>query len=241
MPDTTEESPAPERGSENERWVPGLSPGRIEALCDGVFAIAMTILVLELTVPHFAGNVPNLTDAVGEASHAEEVTSFMEMAGEFYIYALAFLTLGIYWVLHHYMFHFIKRSNGVLVWMNVLFLVFASLVPFSSAVLRENTSLVPGEVAVSNAPYTFFAVTTMMSILILLGMWIYATGGHRLVDPGIDPRVVSALKRSIVIGVGTMFIGVVLSFYVPIASMLGFGAMAFMIGITMHARHGVVS
>jgi uncharacterized membrane protein len=215
--------------------VPGLSPGRIEALCDGVFAIAMTILVLELTVPSFLG-------PVGDASHAEEeITSFVGMADEFYVYALAFLTLGVYWVLHHYMFHFIKRSNGVLVWMNVLFLLFASLVPFSSAVLRENTSLIPGEAAVSNAPYAFFAGTTMITIMILLGMWVYATWGRRLVDPGIDPRVVSALKRAILISVGTMFIGVVLSFYIPIASALGFVAMAFIIGITLHARHGVVS
>ena len=73
-----------------DRWTPGLTSGRIEALTDGVFAIAMTIIVLELSVPYLLGSSPA----------GEHPTSFLEMWDEFYIYAVGFIVLGIYWILH---------------------------------------------------------------------------------------------------------------------------------------------
>jgi hypothetical protein len=72
-------------------------------------------------------------------------------------------------------------------------------------------------------------------------MWLYATRGFRLVDPGIDRRIILALTRTILIGSGITFVGFALSFYAPIASILGFFAMFFMIAMTAHAKHGIVS
>jgi uncharacterized membrane protein len=211
--------------------VPDLNPRRLVSLCDGIFAVAMTILVFQLSIPEFTNNV----------TRSGQITSFGNMTGEFYIYVLSFLVLGIYWILHHYMFHYIKRSNGVLVWINIAIMIMVTLVPFSAAVLRANTTLVPGEEADSSIPYSFFSGTTFLTILMLLGMWQYATRGNRLVDPGIDRRIVSALTRTILIGSGVTFAGFTLSFYIPIASVLGFFAMFFMIVITAYAKHGVIS
>jgi uncharacterized membrane protein len=214
-----------------EPWAPNLGTRDLVSLSNGVFAVAMTLLVFQLSIPEFGGSTSNTT----------QVTSFLDMAGEFYIYVLSFLVLGIYWILYHYMFHFIKRSNGVLIWINIAILILVTLVPFSAAVLRENTTLIPGERSDSNAPYAFFSGTTMMTILLLLGMWQYATGGSRLVEPDIDQRVVSALRATILIGTAVTLAGFLLSFYVPIASLLGFVAMFFMIAMTAYARHGIVS
>jgi hypothetical protein len=101
--------------------------------------------------------------------------------------------------------------------------------------------MVPGEQTESNIPYSFFMGTTLLTILLLLGMWQYATRGFRLVDPGIDRRIISALTKTILIGSGVTFAGFALSFYVPIASVLGFVAMFFMIAITAYAKHGLIS
>jgi len=173
----------------------GLNPARIEALCDGVFAIAMTLLVLELSVPHFLG-----------AAAGEHPTSILEMGMEFYSYALGFLALGVFWILHHYIFRFIERADGTLVWLNILFLAIAALVPFWTSVLNTNEGFL------ARAYYGSYMVLTN---LILLVMWVYATRGYRLVSQDIDERVVSFLKKVILVG-SFMIALVILAAYIDI-------------------------
>ena len=213
-------------------WALALKPSRIEALTDGVFAIAMTILVLELSIPNFIG-----THTAGE----EAPRNFVEMIPEFYVYALGFVVLGIYWILHHFMFHFIKRSDGVLVWLNILFLMFAAAVPFTTAVLRVNRSLTPGVQTASPMPWVFNAGSEIITILILLGIWQYATGKRRLVDRDIDRRVVRVFKKIILIGLSIMLVGFILSFFIPLASLLAAVSALYVIFVTARARHGTIS
>jgi uncharacterized membrane protein len=218
--------------SKGDLWAPTLKPSRIEALCDGVFAIAMTILVLELSIPNFIGT---------HAGSEEVARSFVEIIPEFYGYALGFVVLGIYWILHRFMFHFIRRSDGVLVWLNILFLMFAAAVPFMTAVLRVNKSLAPGAQTASQMPWVFNSGSLIITILILLGIWQYATEKHRLVDQDIDKRVVWALKKIILIGLSIMLIGFVLSFFIPLASLISGASALYMIFVTARARHGTIS
>ena len=210
-----------------DRWTPGLKPGRIEALTDGVFAIAMTIIVLELSVPYLLGSSPP----------GEHPTSFLEMWEEFYIYVVGFITLGIYWILHRYMFFFIQRSDGVLIWLNILFLLLASMVPFSTKVLMINERLIASSQVEGTAATEFFVFTTIGTILVLLVIWQYATRGHRLVDPDIDERIIPTLTRVILTGVAIMLVGVVLSYFIPWAGYLALVAMAFMIIVTAYGRY----
>ena len=208
---------------EYKHMMASLSPGRIEALTDGVMAIAMTILVLELPVPHLFGS----------AGPGDHPTSFLDMWAEFYIYVSGFLVLGIYWILHHHMFHFIRRSDGVLVWLNIVYLIFAAIVPYATKVLNVNEVLFRGaQEAGWDAAGGFFSITTMTTILILLGIWQYATRGHRLVDDNLDGRIISAFGRVILIGVGINLVGVVLSVFFAPAGLLAFVALAYMIGVT---------
>lgn len=208
-------------------WAPALSPARNETLCDGVLAIAMTILVLELPVPQLFASLG-----------VEDVpTSFLEMWAEFYIYVLGFTVLGIYWILHSYMFHFIRRSDGVLMWLNILFLVLAALVPFSTKALMVNEALIPTVEGEPNSAGMFFNVATIGSVLMLLAIWQYATRGRRLVDANMDARTASGISRVIVIGVAIMTAGILLSYIFPLGAFLGFVAMAFVVMATARGRY----
>jgi uncharacterized membrane protein len=213
----------------SQTWAPGLNPGRIEGLTDGTIAIIMTILVLELPAPILFETV----------AHAEHPTSFLEMWDEFYIYILGFLVLGIYWTLHHYMFHFIKRSDGVLMWLNILFLIFAALVPFSAKVLSVNEALFATPESEMNSASIFFTVTTIASIMTLFTMWQYATRGHRLVNPDLEKSIVSGFSQVILVGTAINLIGVLLSLFVPIAGYIAFIALVYMIFMTARGKFGI--
>jgi uncharacterized membrane protein len=90
-----------------------MSKARLEAFSDGVFAVIITIMVLELKVPHGAG-----LDAFGPLLPA------------FLTYILSYVFLGIYWNNHHHMMHATDRVNGASLWANLHLLFWLSLVPF---------------------------------------------------------------------------------------------------------------
>src|SRR5262245_44117270 len=104
-----------------------LNKGRIEALSDGIFAIAMTLLVLELKIP----------DLPKETTQAELLLKLKEMLPHFYSYAMTFILAGVFWVFHHFTFLFIRHATRVLLWMNIIFLMFVSLLPFSTHFMAD--------------------------------------------------------------------------------------------------------
>jgi TMEM175 potassium channel family protein len=98
-----------------------MSKGRMEAFSDGVIAILITIMVLELSVPH--GDGPG---------------SLVPLAPVFLSYVLSFVFLGIYWSNHHHMLQAVQRVNGGILWSNLYLLFWLSLVPFVTAWMGEN-------------------------------------------------------------------------------------------------------
>lgn len=93
-----------------------MSKGRLEAFSDGVIAIIITIMVLELKVP----KTPNLSELIS-------------MKAVFINYVISFVYVGIYWNNHHHMFHVVKSVNGAILWANTHLLFWLSLVPFVSS------------------------------------------------------------------------------------------------------------
>src|SRR3989304_38171 len=91
----------------------GMTKGRLEAFSDAVIAIIITIMVLELRVPHGA-----------------ELGSLRPLAPVFLSYVLSFLYLGIYWNNHHHLLHAAREVNGRILWANMLLLFWLSLLPF---------------------------------------------------------------------------------------------------------------
>src|SRR5436309_7582868 len=98
-----------------------MGKGRLEAFSDGVFAILITIMVLELRVPHGA-----------------DVEALRALLPVFLAYVLSFVNLGIYWNNHHHMLHATARVNGKILWANLHLLFWLSLVPFVTGWMGEN-------------------------------------------------------------------------------------------------------
>ena len=98
-----------------------MGPARLEAFSDGVIAIIITIMVLELKVPH--GTDPAM---------------LLHLWPTFLSYLLSFIVVAIYWLNHHQLFHGVKRVNNAMLWCNVFWLFCLSLIPFSTAYLGEN-------------------------------------------------------------------------------------------------------
>jgi uncharacterized membrane protein len=98
-----------------------VSKGRLEAFSDGVIAILITIMVLELRVPH-----------------GVDLASLLPLGPVFVCYALSFVFLGIYWNNHHHLFQAVKRVQGGVLWANLHLLFWLSLIPFVTGWMGEN-------------------------------------------------------------------------------------------------------
>jgi uncharacterized membrane protein len=98
-----------------------MGKGRLEAFSDGVLAIIITIMVLEMKVPH--GN---------------SLDDLKPLLPVFLSYVLSFIYIGIYWNNHHHLMHIVHKVNGAVLWSNIHLLFWLSLVPFATAWMGEN-------------------------------------------------------------------------------------------------------
>jgi len=107
--------------------ISGQSIHRLEFLSDGVFAICFTLLILDIRVP------------VSEGIHSEQglAHAFAALSPKLAAYFLSFMTLGIFWVAQSAQFYYIKKSNRKHTWINIFFLLFVSIIPFTTAFLSE--------------------------------------------------------------------------------------------------------
>ena len=103
-----------------------IGKNRIEALSDGIFAIVMTLLILEFHVPNLPLNAPNVDVA----------PALLTLWPKFLSYIVTFVSLGFFWVGHHIMYHAIRRADRTLLWLNIFYFMFVSLLPFSTSVLN---------------------------------------------------------------------------------------------------------
>jgi len=129
---------------------------RLEAFSDGVIAILITIMVLELKVPH----------GTDWASVRPTVFTLL-------MYLLSFIFLGIYWSNHHHMFHVTKQVNGTVLWANLHLLFWLSLVPFATTWMGENHFT-----AVPTAVYGVVLLASAIAYTILQGCIIRQEGPH---------------------------------------------------------------
>jgi uncharacterized membrane protein len=147
---------------------------RLETFSDGVFAIAATLLILEIRLP----------DDVS-------VTRGLVHAWPSYVaYATSFLTIGIIWVNHHAVLQQIGRVNRTFLFINVVFLMIVAFSPFPTRVLAEH--LREGS---KSAAFAYGLAFTLMAIS-YGAMWFYAARGRRLIAEDADQRVVSGISRS---------------------------------------------
>jgi uncharacterized membrane protein len=162
---------------------PAKTPGaeRVAALSDGVVAIVMTLLVLDIRLPRAAEGMSNaeLLGAIGEA--------IPNIAA----YALSFVVIAQFWRIHHRRFARLTRVDGGVFWLNTLFLLFIGLLPFVTAILADNGD------AVATAAY---AVVVAAVSFALSGVFLYARARGFLPEESHDP-LWTTLFRSLSVGV----------------------------------------
>jgi uncharacterized membrane protein len=181
--------------------------GRLETFADGVFAIAITLLVLGI-VP------PPPDEDLGAA--------LLEQWPEFAAYVVSFLTIGIMWVQHHRLFTLIRRSNSTFAMINVGFLMLIAFIPFPTDVLAQRIGS-----GVDAVGATLLYGGTMVGVAIMFNaIWRYASArdGH-LLSTGASPGG-RAEARGYRYGVPIYVAITLLAFINPILSLGGFAAFA---------------
>jgi TMEM175 potassium channel family protein len=148
--------------------------GRLETFADGVFAIAATLLILD----------------VHRTSDASVASSLLHAWPSYLAYAISFLTIGIIWVNHHTVMKQIDRVDRTFLFLNVIFLMVVAFSPFPTRVLAE--TLRDGSKA---AAFAYGLTFTAMAVT-YGALWFYAATGRRLIAESADQRVVSGISRS---------------------------------------------
>jgi uncharacterized membrane protein len=153
-----------------DKSIVSLSTRRIEALADGIFAFAMTLLVLTLTLPDATQTKLSLSQLL------------LAQWPKFLNYALSFALLAIFWIVHHQQFHVIRRTDRSHIWINIGILMFVALVPFTTDVAGDYSRQTLAELL-------FSANLLVLGLLFLLN-WTYACWHHRLVDADLGRKAI---------------------------------------------------
>lgn len=144
-----------------------MSKGRLEAFSDGVFAVAITLLILDVRPE-------------GDGQNGWDM--FLHDRHKILVYLLSFVMVGVYWVSHHHMMHFVSSTDRTLLWINLLLLLFIVFIPYIAALLSASHAD-PGSIRIYGATLILINLTSS-------ALWCYATRKHRLVSPSLPPAFV---------------------------------------------------
>lgn len=168
---------------------------RVEAFSDGVFAIVVTILVLELKVPEGQGS---------ELWHG-----LVEQWPHYAAYVVSFLIIGVMWVNHHTIFSHLKRVDRPLLFLNLLVLMVVSVIPYTTNILAEH--LTDGDSAKVAA--VLYSGWTVVYALAFLAFWWYVTQVGHLFHETVDKEGARATRLRFGLGAIAYPLTVVLSFF----------------------------
>jgi uncharacterized membrane protein len=180
-----------------DRGLPG--PARLEAFSDGVLAIAITLLVLEIKVPHL----------VAPADAQEALAALIALAPKFLGYLLSFFFIAVFWVNHHRFFRLIERVDGRLLWLNILLLLALSFIPFPTAMIGEYPS--------NPTSLALFAVVLMLAGIAFNLMWRQARA-RQLYHAGVAPATVGRAAVRGLIGPVAYGLAALVAFILPPAA-----------------------
>ena len=180
---------------------------RLEAFSDGVFAIAATLLVLELRVPS------DTTDLSG---------ALLRLWPAYAAYLVSFLTIGIIWVNHHTLLAHCRRVDRRFLYLNLMLLIAVGIVPFPTALVGQYILSERG----ATAALIVYGLGALFIAIAFSGVFLYATYDHRLVGDADAARRVREEGRLFPIGLAAYSLGIALAFVAPIASLAVYGATA---------------
>jgi uncharacterized membrane protein len=180
--------------------------GRVEAFSDGVFAIAITLLILVF--------------GIEEAPHGDLGEELLDIWPSYIAYAASFLTIGIIWVNHHTMFRLFGWVDRPFLLLNVLLLMVVAFIPYPTRIVAAFAQSADDR----RDAALLYGMTMILLAVLFLVLWLY--GSRRLLRADADRREVSGITRSYLPGVPSYTFGTLLAFVNPIASLIVFAALA---------------
>jgi len=183
----------------------GESTTRLEAFSDGVFAIAITLLILEVKIPRHEDLI----------QHGGLYSYLIQLWPSYLSYILSFIVIGIYWSNHHWLFGFIKRTDHVLNMLHIIFLMAIAFFPFASAILGDFIA----SDEYRNAAVTAFCIGNFLPVPPILAVYLYAVNNHRLVDARLSSGFIRTQAYKLLMGVVFTGVSIAVSFYYPMISM----------------------
>ena len=181
--------------------------GRLENLTDGVFAIIMTILVFNISVPQL------ISFAEGEYVSERLSIRLVNLLPDILAYVVSFVTLSVYWVAHHRIFRWILYADRPLIWINISFLMTIGLIPFSTALLTQYR-----DQQISIFAYSF---NSILAGVIIYSLYHHAKGNLELVDKTVHALIKKRSGRRILVTIFTYSVAILFSFiYLPVSMLL---------------------
>jgi uncharacterized membrane protein len=196
-----------------------LRTGRLEAFSDGVFAIAITLLVLEISVPEGSGG-----DLLG---------AFVAQWPSFLAYLVSFATIGVAWLKHAAITHYLHGVDSIFIRLNLLLLLLVSFLPFPTGLVADYIEDLEAE----RVATTIFGINLGLISLVISTLWRYAVG-HDLVRPdaiGEEVETFTKVLTPSLIGYGAL---IVLSLFLPIVAIIGFLVIAVLLLVPIRSTGG---
>jgi len=190
------------------RQIAGASMERLAALSDGIFAVAMTLLVLGLSVR--SASALNVSGSLTNAQLWDHV--LRPLGPHLLVYLMSFLTLGVFWVGQQTQLHHLRRSNRDFTWIHLVFLLCVVLMPFSTTLVADYIT-------------TQLAIVVYWLNIALLGWILYAgqryAARSRLLKDHVTAQTIAAMERRIIVYQALYAVGALMSLASTYAS-IGF-------------------
>ena len=188
---------------------PQMSVGRVEAFSDGVLAIAITLLILDVRV------------AEGEASLAHRM---LDAWPQYFAYAVTFMVIGVMWVNHHALFANVDRVDRGIQFVNLSLLAAISFLPFPTNVLAEHMRSSSKEDTI--AAVVLYSLNCLLVAAAFFALWAYLGRRPHLLHGAVGQRHVRGSQRRALVGPIGYLAAIPLAYITPLLSLLVYGALA---------------
>ena len=175
-----------------------MSRGRAEAFSDGVFAVAITLLIFNVHVPEARGDLT-----------AELLRQWPAYAA----YVASFLTIGVMWINHHRIFTLLARVDSALLLLNLLLLMCIAFLPFPTTLLGEHI----GQGADARTAAVAYSLNATLIAIAFGALWVYALNREDVLAPHVDRDVARSLAPRFMVGTFVYAASIALAFWSPIA------------------------
>jgi TMEM175 potassium channel family protein len=187
-----------------------MGTSRLETFADGVFAIAATLLILNVDAQVVSGS--------GETLRHQLLDAWPSYLG----YVISFLTIGVIWINHHTVMTQIERANRTFLLLTVGFLMCVAFIPFPTRLIAE---FIRTE-AEARAATLAYGITLTCTAAFFNALWLYASRGRRLLREDADETLVAGITRSYRPGVPIYLVATLVALISPVASAILYGLIA---------------